>query len=99
MNQNFQKDFLERAATHAGSMYRLCQLAVLDESNVSKMRTGKRRLSLTQLVDICEAVGIDPWEELNPWCIDNAPKLAKFIGGVRRLEHLIEQAHPNGSTR
>lgn len=99
MEPEYQKEFLNRAAARAGSFYRLCQLAALDESNVSKMKNGKRNLTLAQMVTICEIVGIDPWQEIPPWCVANAPQLAKTIGGVRRLEHLLEQARQNDAPK
>lgn len=92
----YQKDFLDRVLAHCGSTYRLCQMAKLDQSNVSKIKRDLRPLSLNELISICDAIGVDPWEELPAWAISQDPRLTPRPG-VHRLERLLLQVRLNDS--
>jgi hypothetical protein len=92
----YQKDFLDRALAHCGSTYRLCQLAHLDQSNVSKLKRDLRPLSLHELVSICQAIGIDPWEELPQWAIERDSRFGP-IPDEHRLKRLLLQVRQTDS--
>jgi DNA-binding Xre family transcriptional regulator len=59
--------FMDTAAERAGSVYKLAQLTAIDESNLRKLRSGKRALTLHQILKIADAVHLDKFRTVDAW--------------------------------
>lgn len=96
---DYAKEFFFRMETRTGSIYRLCLLAHLDQSNISKMKSGRKEVSLETVVKVCEALGIDPWEEIPAWVTHRAPSVSPLPPGVLRSTRLLELARQSESAQ
>jgi DNA-binding Xre family transcriptional regulator len=75
--------FWQSAYTQCGSMYQLAKMTGLDESNLSKMRHGKRPLTVKTIARVCDILHINPWSYAIEQVMVNEPTMRPFTLSVR----------------
>jgi hypothetical protein len=76
--------FWRNALLQGGSMYAIAKATGIDESNLGKMRAGKRKLSLKTIVRVCNLYHMNPWTYAIDLAMRLEPTMGKFTLDERR---------------